>query len=475
MSTLAQSLPKPMRISLATPAAAIEILTLFGAVAIASLAFVLGRLTISQAQVLDTLLLVSLVVLSWKRFDQGRHPCFLFLSMLLLLQGGRLLTYCLGSEPDPMRVRVLSRFPFDLSRDEAAMVLLCLAVSAICVYAPCRWSYRSLPPLSGIEVRRYLPYLYFLFYSALPVQLYKNYQYYQYIQEHGGYIVYFLNHGDLATSVPLIVRVIPLITLPAFVAIFIFEQRKKYIYIASFLYFVTALPTLLLGSRVATFGLVATLWYVARLKTGKRSRVVVLAGLLFLAILVADFSPAYRSDPGDTANYTFAPLEFVTLQGNSLDVTAVAVKYRSVFAPYSGAYLLNELRDAFVANDVSNYFRGKELAFDVPVLLNRDAFTGGNGTGGSYIGEAFVIGGLGGVIVVSFLIGGGLHLLHCFSKNPYYLFLVAMILPDIIFMARGNLLNWISVLLRSLISVAMLVLGWWMYRLVFQTKPQRAA
>src|ERR1700677_2936893 len=113
MSTLAQSFPKPTRISLATPAAAIEILTLFGAVAIASLGFVLGRLTISQAAVLTALLLVTLVVVSWRRFDQGRHPCFLFLSVLLLLQGGRLLTYCLGGEPDPLRIRGVSTYPFD--------------------------------------------------------------------------------------------------------------------------------------------------------------------------------------------------------------------------------------------------------------------------------------------------------------------------------------------------------------------------
>ena len=48
--------------------------------------------------------------------------------MLLLCQGGRFLTYSLGSEPDPLRVRIETRIPFDLSRDQQGTVLLCIAV-----------------------------------------------------------------------------------------------------------------------------------------------------------------------------------------------------------------------------------------------------------------------------------------------------------------------------------------------------------
>lgn len=471
MSTLAQSFPKPIRISLATPAAAIEILTLLSAVALASLGFVLGRLTIGQAEVLTALLLVTVVALSWKRFDQGRHPCFLFLSVLLLLQGGRLLTYCLGGEPDPLRIRGMSAYPFDLTRDQAGTVLLCLALSAICIYAPCRWNYCRLAPPDDTQVRQYLPFLYLVFCATLPIQLFKNYRYYQYIQEHGGYLQFWVNHGDIAASVPLVVRGIVLLSLPAFVAIFVFEKRRRYLYLATAAYLLTSIPTLLLGLRGGVFALVLTLWYVAAVKSTRKSRIIVVAALAFAMVLVGDVVQTLREDTDATlSDYAFAPMEFVRLQGNSLDVTSVAVKYRSIFAPYAGSYLWHELQNAFVANDTTNYFRGKSLAFDVPVLLNADAFSNGRGTGGSYIGEAYVLGALSGVLVISLLIGCGLHFCHRACQDARSLFLVALVLPDVLTMPRGNLLDWLSVLGRAVVSIAILVVGWQLFRLALWLK-----
>jgi hypothetical protein len=79
-----------MRKPSALPVAAIEVMLLCAGVTVASLCFVVGWVTPNQAVVLTTLFLVLLLGLSWKNFNQGRHPCFLFLGMLLLLQGGRL-------------------------------------------------------------------------------------------------------------------------------------------------------------------------------------------------------------------------------------------------------------------------------------------------------------------------------------------------------------------------------------------------
>ncbi len=461
---------------MATPAAAIEVLSLFGAVAIASLCFVLGRLTIGQAEVLTALLLVALVVLSWKRFDQGRHPCFLFLSTLLLLQGGRLLTYCLGGEPDPLRIRGVSIYPFDLTRDQAGTVLLCLALTAICIYAPCRWNYRRFGPPDDTKVRQYLPYLYLLFYGTLPIQLFKNYEYYQYIQEHGGYLHFWVNHGDIAASVPLFVRAIILISLPAFVAIFVFEKRRKYLYLATAAYLLISIPTLLLGLRGGVFALVLTLWYVAAVKSTRKSRIIAVAALAFALVLVGDVVQTLREDTDATlSDYAFAPLEFVRLQGNSLDVTSVAVKYKDLLAPHVFSYLWNELQDAFVPRDLSDYAPGKRLSYDVTVLLNPAAFSHGLGTAGSYLAELYLLGGIGGVVVLSLLLGGSLHLLHSFSRNPLSLFVVALILPLVILMPRGQLLDCLSELLRSVVSIAILFVGWVLYRtLIWLRRTPRA-
>lgn len=472
MSTTTQSIPAFAAASRPVPVAAFEVLVYLEVVGFATLCFLLGWLQPNSAAVLTILLLGALIVLAWNRFNQGRHPCFLFLGTLMLFQGGRLLSYCVGGESSPLRIGGIAPYPFDMSRDEAGIVLLCLALSALCIYAPCRWNYRKIQSPADAAVRRYLPYLYLVFYATLPLQLFKNYKYYEYVQQHGGYVYFFINHSGVASSVPLLVRAIVLITFPAFVAIFVFERRKKYLYLATALYFATASLVLLLGLRGGIFAIVLVLWYVSGIKSSQRSRVVTVAALAILLVMVGSVVQGLREDnPKSLSDLARAPVEFVTLQGNSLDVTEVAVKYRKVFAPYAASYLWNELKNGFVANDTSNYFRGKSLAFDVPVLLNSNAFSLGHGTGGSYVAEAYVIGGVAGVVVISLLIGAGLHLLYRLSRKGLSLFIVAMILPDVIIMPRGNLLDWLSVLLRTAISIGILALGWIFYRSLSWLRP----
>src|SRR5664279_4688311 len=112
------------------------------------------------------------------------------------------------------------------------VVMLCIALSAICIYGPCRWNYRRIPPPTDVNVRQDLPYLYLVFFSSLPFLLYKNYLYFRYIQEHGGYIVFFSDYGHLAASFPLVVRAVALLTLPVLVAIVVFEKRTERLYLS---------------------------------------------------------------------------------------------------------------------------------------------------------------------------------------------------------------------------------------------------
>src|SRR5271166_1164568 len=187
MNSSAQTFPVAGRTSLVLPSAALEMLIYLAVVGLGTSCFLLGWLTPNGAAVLTVLLLASLIVLSWKRFGQGRHPCFLFLCMVLFFQGGRLIAYCAGYITDPLTVELMRPSPFSLARAEAGLVLLLLVLSAVCIYAPCRWNYRPISPPRDVQTRKYLPYLYLLFYGTLPIQVFKNYRYYQYAQEHGGY------------------------------------------------------------------------------------------------------------------------------------------------------------------------------------------------------------------------------------------------------------------------------------------------
>jgi hypothetical protein len=443
--------------------AALEVLGYLTMVAAATVGFLAGWLTCDGAAVLTVLLLLSLIGLAWQRFDGGRHPCFFFLCMLTLFQAGKLMAYCAGGVADTFRVTLMTPDAFDVPRDVAGLTLFFIALSAICIYAPCRWNYRTLPPPSSGSFGRFLPYLYFLFWSSLPVQLYKNFCYYQYAKDHGGYLVVFTDHGGMAASIPLAVRLISLISLPAFVGIFVLERRNQFLRPATAVYFAVAAPILLLGSRGGIFGLVLSLWYLVKVKSGQRARLYSVAFLGAGLALAGSLIGSFRSGHVDSSALDGLS-QFIAGQGGSINITEVAVAYRRRFAPHIVANLADELRSAFWPTDHSNYVVGKNFDADVSNFLNSTAYQLGSGAGSSYVAEAYLAGGLGGVVAVSVLLGAFFHGMHLGSRNPLVLFLVAMILPDMLLMPRGGLLDWVSASLRVGISVLLLLAGWYLYQ-----------
>jgi oligosaccharide repeat unit polymerase len=445
--------------------AALEVLGCLTAVAAATLCFLAGWLTCDEAAVFTLLLLLSLIGLAWKRFDGGRHPCFFFLCMLTLFQAGRLIAYCCGGERDIFRVTLMTPYPFDVSREVAGLVLLSIALSAICIYAPCRWNYRSFsPPRSG-SFERFLPYLYLLFGLSVPVQLYKNFCYYRYAKEHGGYLVIFVDHGGMAASIPVAVRAISLISLPALVGICVLERRQQFLRTATTLYFAITAPILLLGSRGATFSLVLSLWYLAKVKSGRRARFYSVAFLGAGLVLAGSWIGSFRAGNLESSVLAGAS-QFVAGQGSSINVTEVAFAYRRNFAPHIVSNLADELRSAFFPTDHRAYVAGKNFDADVSMFLNPTAYQMGNGSGSTYLAEAYLAGGLWGVVLVSALLGALFHRMHRYSRNPLGLFLVAMILPDLLLMPRGGLLDWASASLRVGISLSLLLAGWGFYRAI---------
>lgn len=470
MSSAAPAYPFPAYRSLRLPTSVFELLAYLTVVAIATLCFLAGWLTVNGAVVLTVLLLTTLIILSWVHLGQGRHPVFLFLCTLMLFQGGRLVAYCLGSIPDPFMVEVMVDSPFGISRDEAGIVMLCIVLSAICIYAPCRWNYRPVPPPTDRNVRQYLPYLYLVFFSSMPFLLYKNYLYYRYIQAHGWYTVFFNDYSRLAASVPMVVRLAALLTVPVLVAIFVFETRKKLLYTVVVVYLCSSVVLLLTGTRMATFSLILTLWYVARIKSTQSARIWRLVVLAAALVVVANLVGLARFGEDVEGRSAIDPVAFVATQGTSLAVTEVAVVHRSLFQPYVVSYLLHELQVQLVSSDVSNYFRGRQFGFDVSVFLNPYMFEQGFATSGAYVAEAYVVGGIFGVIMISLLVGAGLRFLHARSRNATMLVLVALVLPEVLLMPRGFLLGWGSALIRSVLLLLPLALGWSLFHFVIPLK-----
>ena len=467
MSSAAPAFPLPDYGALRIPAAAFELLFYLAAVAAATLCFLAGWLPVNGAVILTVILLTTLIVMSWINLGQGRHPVFLFLCTLTLFQGGRLLAYCVGDISSPLTVVLMVDRPFSLTRDEAGIVLLCIALSAVCVYAPCRLMYRPFPPPRVGQFDRYLPYLYLVFFCSVPFLVIKNYLYLRYVQQHGGYTAFFNDYAGLTANVPVIVRVLSIVALPVFTVLFVLETRKKYLWLISLVYFAGAFLYLLTGSRMDTFSLTLTLWYVARVKSSKASRILVIAIVSVALILVSNIIQLIRNDESDEiTNRAPAFVTFVREQGISINVTEVAVKYRERFSPHIAQYIVREAQSKFVSNDVTNYKWGEQWSLDVSVLLNANLFQFGLGTGGDYLAEEYIFGGLFGVVVLSLVVGLGLRQLQFLSRNSTTLLIVAFILPDIVMLPRGGLFVWISTLAKVSLVAVPVVSGWYLYLLL---------
>jgi len=464
MTASAPAWPSMSYDSLPIPAAVFELLAYLIVGAAAVLAFVTGWLSINAAVVITVLLLSYLMVLSWVRLGHGRHPVFLFLCTMMLFQGGRLIGYCLGAEPTPMRIILLGT-NFDIPRYQQGITLCCVAIASICAYLPARWSYREVVLPVSPSVQRYLPYLYLVFACSWPAQFFKSYKYYEYVMAHGGYLALFLNHGAVTATVPFLVRAMSLVPFPVFITIFVLERRQRFLWVSTILYMTSTVVMLALGSRGAIVTLLFTLWWVTRIKTRKLPSIVILAALTTGLLFVGDFVRQVRAESSGFGA-KFGPIRAITTEGAPLNMTEMAVKYRDHFNRYSSTYLLYELTSGFVGLDNLHYRPGQSLDLDASALLNPTLLNQGNRVASSYLGEAYIAGGIAAVVLVSLTIGVALSFVYNRCDHPAFAVLLALTLQDFLIMPRAQLLDWLTVLARNLLMLTIVWTGWMIYSFI---------
>ena len=389
------------------------------------------------------ILYAGLLGLAWRTFDGGRHPCFLFLAMLLLFQMGRLVGYALGATADPFNVVVQSPIPVTVSPAASEITILLVLVSATILCTVCAWNAPRITLDPGWE-QSWLPACYVLLVLSFPFVLYKNYMYFQFIRSHGGYLAIFTDSDAVAKSAGTLVRVMSLMAANAFLLVYLIERRAGRLAFVTSAYLSTSVLELLIGLRGKVFLFLLTLWFLHNLKTGKRFRLgalatVVLAGS-FAAVAVSGFREMHSTA-------VTGPVAFVAGQGISMGVTQIAVQYRPLFEPHVKTYLANELLQAFYPG--SHFGQGQLFDNDISVFLNVDAYRAGFGAGSSYLAEAWIAGGLLAVLIVSILIALALRLLHRLGGNFLGAVLVAIVLPSLIYLPRAQLLSPIANTLKT--------------------------
>jgi hypothetical protein len=455
--------------------AALEAAGLLGALLVTTALVLGGAFSLYGGLWIALLLYTILLVLAWRRFGGGRHPCFLFLGMLMLFQLGRLIGYAFGATHDPFDVVVQTLIPIRVSPAASETTLFIVLLSAICIYATCAWNFRPVTLAPGWELS-WLSACYVLLAVSFPFVLYKNYVYLQFVRSHGGYLAIFTDSQAIAESAGSLVRLMSLVAYNAFILVFLIERRKTPLAFVTMTYLSTSLLELAIGLRGKVFLFLLTLWFLRNLKTGKGFRLVTLGVVGVVASMAAVAISGFR-EMRTTA--VTGPAAFVSTQGISMGVTQVAIEYRPLFAPHATAYARNELLQAFYPG--SHFGQGELFDNDISVFLNAPAFKAGFGTGSSYLAEAWITGksaaaSLFAVIVASFLIGLALRWLHSISGGFVGAVAVAILLPELIYLPRAQMLSPLAAGLKNGIVFLLIVPVLWAIRwLLYDREPALSA
>lgn len=401
-----------------------------------------GVLSLTACLWLTLVLFISLLLVAWHRFDGGRHPCFVFLGLLMLFQMGRLVGYALGATHDPFDVVVQTLLPIQVSAGTSEVLLFIVLLSATSIYAVCAWNVQPAVLGTGRE-QEWLAACYVLLALSFPFVLYKNYEYFQFIRSHGGYLAIFTESQEVTGSAGAVARVLSVVAYDAFVLVYVLERNGRRLAWVTAAFLSTSVLELAIGLRGKVFLFLLTLWFIRNLKSGKRFRL----GTLAVAALLVSFAAVAISGFREMRSTALVgPAGFVAGQGVSMGVTQIAIEDRPLFRPHVGAYFKNEILQAYFP--LSHFEQGQFFDNDLSIYLNAAAFREGFGTGSSYLAEAWIAGGLLGVICFSVLIGLALRWLHNVSRHWIGAVALAILLPSVIYLPRSQTLSPIATVLK---------------------------
>lgn len=411
------------------------------------------RMSITPQIIITVVFLGVLIALSWINFRKGMHPLFLFLGLLALFQAGGLLAYIFsGNTGEPLMIYP-AEIPFEVPQRVQSETLLLIILSALLIYL--------VPRLADSQVEyeapaneRLLPILVAIILVCLPFHFWKNYEYLLYVRAHGGYLAIFRSDEHIA-EVGLAVRVISQLCSAAFVVYFVYERPGRRMFFISLAYFAISVVELLIGLRGKVMLLFVCFLFLWKLKrhTGFGLRGLILLGLVLAA--VAQSVAIFRENKAQSLNAMDLPAMFLSGEGVSLGVTEAAIAFRPQFSPYRLAYLVHGVRSIFQSEATPQAIspQGQVLDNDTSMFLNRSGFVLGYGTGGSYLAEGYIFGGVVGVIIESLLVAWLLIWIARYLSGWAAPFAWS-VMTSVVYLPRANFITLLSVIAHSCIGIA---------------------
>lgn len=383
------------------------------------------------------------VIFYFLLFGKYWHPIFIFLGTLTLFQGGLIICSLFDHELDISYVSLMGA-NFYLNESTVKLTISLITLSYWFLLLGGVFGNKTKQPtyIEHINRNDNLKKIFLaIFFTTMPFFAYKQYVYFSYFLKYG-YIAFYQS-TEFLENVNFFVRIISFLTPISFLGYFFLEKRRKNILLISILYFMLSLPMLLSGFRGAflTFWLTFFLFYKYRFNNKFSLKTVF---IILLAISISSLYISYYREGGNTALESILIknpiLLFFEQQGVSFYVTAMAIEFYNDFAANILHYLMWEPVSAIFSTALS--LPGRAFATDLMIKINYQGYLMGYGTGSSYLAEAYLLGGITGVCIISFFIGFILSkTFSYFSRaNIYMKILIFTIIQYIIYLPRDLLL-----------------------------------
>ncbi len=367
-------------------------------VACSALAFRLGvdsSLTTALILCIGSLLILGA---NWHSHDGGRSASFIFMILGVTFLAGRAFPVLFGDESQLALIGYGT--PYEVSSDKVTHYVTLVLSSLLFVHIGSLLTKKvAFAPFdTQLEATIYKV----MFFCFLPLLLYKNIYYFNYISNNGGYLAIYQGTEHLE-GVGVLARMGALMCLATFTLYFFHETDKKKSRNALIFFIIVFSSELLVGLRGKFFVTALVFFLFYKLRFGGRFTVRGLAILMFVIIALAITIEVTREQKEQTMVTGGLLAGFLAQQGVSAGVSLIVLDNPVYFDQYSWSYFLRQFTVPFQVQ--AEVPQGWFLANDVSVMVMPAAFARGFGTGSSYLAELIILGGWAGVCLGSLIIG----------------------------------------------------------------------
>ena len=335
---------------------------------------------------------------NWHAHEGGRNASFIFMVLGVTFLCGRALPILFGEESQLALIGYGDLF--EITPDKVWTYVLLVLASFLCVHVGSLLT--TQPVYERNRTERDAKIYRLMFICLLPLLLYKNIYYFNYIMENGGYLAIYQGSEHLE-GVGLLPRIGALLCLATFTLYFFHEPDRKKSRNALIFFLVVFASELLVGLRGKFFvtALIFLLFY--KLRFGGKFTLRGLAMLSLAIISIAITVEITREQKAESTVVGSIFTGFLAQQGVSAGVSMIVLDNSSYFSQHAWGYFLHQFAAPFYSQP--EVPQGWFVANDVSMMVMPDAYALGFGTGSSYLAELVMLGGWPGVCIGSLCIG----------------------------------------------------------------------